>query len=330
MSNDGSPNIGHNNPPEPTIEERLLDIDPENLLVIPPVQFQDLFAIHYPDLAYRARQMLLQCQKWQADHKTAAGGWIDVKDDAENAELALLIMQLDDFFQEVEETRTRVKAKVREAGTQIDNWFARGLAEPVVEVRGVTRNVSGKRYAPGPGTMQFAQTAYLNAKLERERLAREAAARAAQIEADRKAAEARRLADEERLRIAALESEGVASNEAQQIAEAETDQAAGQADAAQTASALIESYASAPASALVRQHTATGTTVGLRQTWDVDDTAIDMMALCKGVVAGTVPVTFVTANLQAIRAAIKAKISPLRECPGLTIKATASATRRGG
>ena len=325
------PGLGHNFPPdEPeTPEQRLAKIDPERLVVVETAEIPTLLDLHYPDLKARAAEMLAACQKWQADHKTPSGGIIDVKDDAENAALADFMRQADDFMKEADEARRRVKLQVHNAVLAIDGYFRGGQMEPIADIRGVTRIVSGKKYPPGIGTMQFAMSSYLDAKAARERQEREAAARAAEIDARRRADEARRLADEERHRIALLRDEGIAPETAQEIAQAETDRASAEADTARASSALIGSYAGASTSALVRQQTATGTTVSVRETWDVDEETIDMKALCRAVVDGTAPVTFVTANLRSIRDAIRAKISPLRECPGLVIRATSSAIRRG-
>lgn len=367
---------GGNFPPEPTVEpepeseeERLLGIDPENLVRLAPKDLPALFLLHYPDLAARAAEMKQMVDKWQADHKTPAGGWIEIRDDDENAAVSDLIRQLDDFTDEVEETRVRVKSLVREAGTQIDGWFKLGLSEPVIDVRGVTRIVSGKKYPPGPGTLQFAQTAYLIAKAAREAQQRLLAAQAAQREADEKAEAARQLAAAEKQRIADLQAEGVAPEEAQEIAQAETDIAAAAADAAEESSALIGSFTGASTNEMVRQRTATGTTIGLsgRWTFEVNEPG-GMIELCLAVGApalmresfiqhisaasliglagakavleaaakvlmpngAAIPATFVTTDDKNIRAAITARTSPLRQAPGLRIFQEQSARRRGG
>jgi hypothetical protein len=356
--------IGGNSPPEEieTDEQRLVRIDPEKLVVIEPAELPALFTLHYPDLKDRAAAMLAACQKWQAAHKGPTCGIIDVKDDEENGQLGDLIRQLDDFTGEVDEARKRVKLRVFEAGKQIDGWFNGTLADPVAEIRGVTRTVSGKRYPPGPGTMQFAQTKYLTDKAERERQAREAAAQAAAREAKRKEDEARRLAQEEAQRIADLQAEGAAAEEAQEIAQYETDQAAAAADAARASSSLIGAFAEEPASALVRQQTATGTTVGLAGRWTFE--VVDLPALCLAVGAagltredlvnrvaaasmigvagvravlqataqvltqgGAIPPTFIATDDKNIRAALTARTAPLRQAPGLRIYQEQSARR---
>lgn len=365
--------IGANHPPESIAEpeseeERLLQIDPENLVAVSTDKLVPLFQLHYPALAERAATLKQVCEQWQADHKTQAAGWIDIKDDAENANVADLMRQMDDFSNEVDETRKRVKLSVFEAGQRIDGWFTRNLAEPVVDIRGVTRTVSGKRYAPGPGTMQFSQTKYLTDKAERERQAREAAATAARVEEARKADEARQMADQEKQRIADLEAQGLDRSEAQEIAQSETDKAAAHADAARESSALIGSYASASTNEMVRQHTATGTTVGLSGKWVFDTENVNMIELCLAVGApgllrstfieqvasacligpaavkvileaaarilmpngAAIPATFVATDDKNIRAAITARTAPLREAPGLRIYQEMSARRRGG
>ena len=358
--------IGGNAPPEPTPEERLRAVNPESLLVIDPEELPALLALHYPALVERGNEVLARCEEWRENHRTKAGGWIDVKDDTENGNLADLVRQVDDFADEVNEARQKVKLKVFLAGQKIDGWFNGGLKDPVGEIRGVTQRVSGRAVPPGPGTMQWAQTKYLTDKAERERQARDAAAAAARAEADRRIAEARRAALEERLRKEALEAEGAAPEEAQEIAEAETNQAAAVADAAQASSALVGSYAAQPDRALVRQTTATGTTVGLSGRWDFEVT--DMRELCLAVGApllmgeafvnkvaatslagvagcrvvlkavvdilthdsGPLPATFLTTEDKSIRAAITARTAPLRAAAGLRIFQNVSARRRGG
>jgi hypothetical protein len=359
---------GGNFPPEEveTEEDRLLEIDPENLVVISPDRLPKLFELHYPDLKERAAKMLATCQKWQQDHKSQAGGWLPIQDDAENGRVGDLVVQLDDFAKEVDETRKAVKEKIYLAGQQIDGWFTRGLSEPVMDIRGVTRTVSGKRYPPGPGTLQFSQTAYLTAKAEAERLAREAAAKAAEVEAKRKADEARLAAEQEQQRIATLRYEGLSADEAQQIAYAEIDQASAAADNALASAAEVSAYASEPAGALVKQHTATGTTIGLGGRWTFEVTNLAELCLAvaapllmrddlaQRVAAGSqigvagaqvvlrtlaslfmpngvpVPASFVTTDDKQIRAALTAKTAPLREAPGVRVYQEMAARRRGG
>ena len=361
--------IGGNSPPSPiegeTEDDYLLRVDPEKLVVIEPDRLPALFAIHYPLLAARAVELLERCAQWRADHTTVKGGVVDIKGDAENAALADFIVQLDDFAKEVDEARKRVKLSVYNAGLQIDGWFTRGLSDPVMDIRGVTRTVSGKRYAPGPGTMQYLQSAYLNDKAERERLNRERIAKEAQEEADRKAEDARIAAQQEADRTKALQATGLDAEDAQALAEVSTDRAAEAADAAQQRSALIGSYAAEPARQVVRQHTASGTSIGLGGRWTFEVTSMTDLCLAvagpallradlhervaaaalmgQGAVGavlsalaqilvpnvGAVPVGFLTTDDKVIRAAITARTTPLRECPGLRIYQDLSAQRRG-
>ena len=362
--------MGGNMPPEPleaeeTQEERLLGIDPENLMKILPDELPALFDLHYPSLKQRSIELAQACAQWQADHKTAAGGWIDVANDAENGALADLIRQLDDFGKEVDETRRRVKEKVYLGGQRIDGWFNAGLREPVMEIRGEAKTISGKRYPPAIGTMQWAQTKYLTDKATRERQAMEAAAKSAQEEARRKVEEARAIAAAEASRIESLQDEGIDAEEAREIAAAETDQASAQADASLQSSALVGAAASDTSNALVRQHTATGTTIGLKGRWTFEVTDVQKLCLAIGAplllqetmvndVAiasmigpaatramlqalakllapyGMVPASFVTTDDKQVRAAITARTMPLRDCPGLNIHQEVSASRRGG
>jgi hypothetical protein len=365
--NDESVGIGHNNPPED--HDPLLDIDPTKLVVVEPNNLPALFDLHYPSLKERGAELLGRAVQWQQEHMTSAGGIIDLADDDENAEVADLMQFFDEYAQEVEGVRKAVKQQVYEAGLKIDGYFTRGLAEPVMEVRGVTRTVSGKRYPPGPGTLQFAQTAFLVEKEKRESQRRLLAAQAAQREADQKAEDARKLAAAEKQRIADLEAEGVAPEEAQEIAQAETDTAAAAADAAEESSALIGSYTTASTNEMVRQRTATGTTIGLTGKWtfEVNEPG-GMIDLCLAVGApalmresfiqkvaaasligqagakavleaaakvlmpnmAAIPASFVTTDNKNINAAITARTSPMRECPGLRVYQEQSARRRGG
>jgi hypothetical protein len=327
--------IGGNFPPEETAdapqseEERLLAIDPEHLVVVETAELGPLFDLHYRDLKQRGADLLAECQDWQDAHRTPKGGIVPVKDDAENGDLADRIVKMDTFSREAEEARKKVKLAVYNAGLAVDGWFKGGLVDPVMAIRGVAAKVGNRSYPPGPETMAGAQTAYVVEKAERERKERERIAKEAQEEANRKAIAARQAAEQEAARAAALERSGLAPEDAQALAEVATDRAAEAADSAQQNSALIGSYATETPREVVRQHTASGTTIGLRETWGFNENSVDMVALCKGVVDGTVPTTFVTVIPQAINQAIRARINPLRQCPGLIIAPVASAARRG-
>lgn len=360
--------VGGNNPPEllpddQTEEQRLLAIDPEQLVKVDPERLPEFFRLHYPALEERAAELLERCRQWQADHKTTKGGLVEIKDDAENNALADFIIMIDDFAKEVEEARKRVKQDVYTAGLQIDGWFTRGLAEPVMGIRGVTRIVGGRKYPPEPGSMQFAQTAYLNAKVEKDRQDRLAAAAAAAADAIRKADIARQAAEEESSRAKALEGAGLAPEEAQAVAEVATDRAAEAADSARQTSALIGQFAAERPAAMARTHTATGTTLGLRETYEFEVTSLGALCLAVGapklhdldlqrrvaaasqigptavsavlsalvgvlVPGEPVPASFVAPDATAINQAIRRKVAPMRECPGIVIRSVASAARR--
>ena len=309
--------------------------------------------------------MLGRCHDWQSNHKTPLGGWIDIKDDAENANVANFMRQLDDFAAEVDEARKKVKLRVYEAGLAIDGFFTRTLSEPVMAIRGVTAKVGGKTAPPGPGTLQFHQTKYLTDKAERERRQRQEAAAAAAAEAERKIQEARQVAADESRRAAALVDQGQDRETARQIAALETERVAVEADAEIQHSSLIGSLAAEPSTAAVKQHTAMGTTIGLATRWTFDVTSIPDLCLAVGAPGlvtetfinkvsascligpagvravlqaaasllapnGPVPATFISTDDKNIRGAITAKTAPMREVPGLRIFADYSARRRGG
>lgn len=311
--------LGHNQPPEPTREERLAGIDPTNLLVVALDDLPDLLALQFKALADRSQEFVAGIARWNEDHD---GGKKPIADDAENAILSDWLRQLADFAGadgEADTARKSVKRVIFEAGKIIDGWFGT-LRDPIIAAIGPARN------AP-LGTLQRMQTDYLAAKADRARLEQERIAREAKIEADKLAAEARKLADEEEARVKALVAGGVEKGDAEAATIARTDDAyATAASAADRAEAAFAGIGSAPQAA-ARQRTALGTTVGLAMVWEAE--VVDVMALAKAVAAGTAPVTFLTANLPAINAAVKQKVAPLRDCPGVNIRQVPAARRTG-
>lgn len=290
--------IGGNHPPEPTKDEQLLAIDPEQLLVCDVADLATLFALQYPALVERSAELQDGIERWRAAHKDGA---LPLADDTENNALSDFMRQLRDFAGddgEVETARKKVKRAIFDAGKIIDAWFG-DLRTPIMVAHGPARHAM-------VGTLQYAQTAYLVAKeaaarAERERIAREAAD-AARKQAD----EAARLAGEGANAAAVDASIGVAL-----VAE-------------ERAAAMTED-AQVSAADLVRSRSALGTTTSLQGTWDFAVT--DLKALCAAIGRGDVPVTFVTVVPQAIRQSIRSKHTPLRQCPGLTIAIEHSARR---
>lgn len=321
-----------NMPPEPilgdeTAEERLRRIDPTKLLVLSVEELDAFLDAQFPELVKHAKELQAAVDQWRADHtapKTHAA-LMPIRDDAENDALSDLMRKLRDFADEgtgeVEKARKPIKDPLFKAGRHVDAWFNR-LRDPINMAIGPAKHAL-------PGQMQYAQTVYLKAKLDKERADREAAARAAEDAARAVAEEARRLAADEMLRIAAMKQDGIDEEEAVQIAADQTDQAVAEAEAALAHSELVGAAAAAPDRDLVRSRSAIGTSTTLGGSYELDETNIDVMKLCKAVVSGVAPVTFITANVRAIKLAIKEKVNPLRECDGLTITRVFAAQRRG-
>jgi hypothetical protein len=120
---------------------------------------------------------------------------------------------------------------------------------------------------------------------------------------------------------------GIEKGDAEAATAARTDDAyATAANAMNQAEAAFAGIGTAPQAA-ARQRTALGTTTGLQMTWEAE--VVDVRALAKAVAAGTAPVTFLTANVSAINAAVRQKVAPLRDCPGVNIRQVAAARRTG-
>lgn len=311
--------LGHNQPPEPTLEDRLTAIDPTNLLVVSLDDLPKLLDLQFAALANRGAELVAGIARWKEDHDD---GRKPIADDAENAILSDWMRQLSDYAGadgEADTARKSVKRVIFEAGKMIDGWFG-ALRDPIVAAIGPARN------AP-LGTLQQMQTAYLVAKADRARLEQERIAREAKAEADKLAAEARKLEAEEEARMKAMVAAGVEKGDAEAAIAARTDDAyATAANAMNQAEAAFAGIGTAPQAA-ARQRTALGTTTGLQMTWEAE--VVDVLALAKAVAAGTAPVTFLTANVSAINAAVRQKVAPLRDCPGVNIRQVAAARRTG-
>lgn len=279
-------------------DNRLRGIDPEKLLVVDVDELPDLLEVQYAAIAERGMELLSRVVDWKEEHQNGA---VPIANDAENGDLTDMMKQLRDFAAdngEVYAARRKVKIQPYTAIKIIDGWF-NNLSDPILEILG-----AGK--AAPLGTMQYAQTQYLVAKGRREQAERDEVARKAQAAADELVRQAQVLA-------------------ASHASQADLSKAVDRAVAAEDAAHATASDAAAPIRDMVRSRTAMGHTSTLATTWDF--TLVDMKALCAAVAAGTVPVTFVTTNDQAIRLAIRAKQAGLRGCPGLDISQTFSARR---
>ena len=297
---DEAPGIGHNAPPEPTPEERYRAIDPEKLCLLGADEIGPLLDVQFPELKARSVEFQDAAEKWKAEHRNGA---VPIADEVENANLAVKMKQLRDFSGpdgEVDSARKAVKIQPFEVIKAIDGWF-KSLMEPIDAALGPSKR------AP-VGTMQYAMDQYLIAKARKEQDERDRVAREAQQEAARKMEEARKLA------------ETTASD-------AEVDRAVEDATEAHNRADAVTASAAAPIQSMGVTRSASGVRAGLVGTWGFDDTKIDIKALCAAVARGDAPVTFVTVVPAAINQAIRAKISPLRECPGLVIEQSFSSRR---
>jgi hypothetical protein len=306
--------IGANMPPEETPLEA--PADPEHLLRVTAADLGALVEKQYAPLWARNAEIKRDAKAWLADHD---GGSKPIADDTENNALSDQMRQLDDHVKEIEEARKKVSEPLHAAWKAAIAAFA-PLADPLQAIRGVGRQ-------PPANTMQFMQTAYLVAKARREQAERERIAREAEEEAARKEAEARRAQEEEDARIAQLKAAGVREDDATTAIMGQTDRLMVEAAEADANAAAIAQAAAAPIRDFVRQRSAVGTTTSLQGQWDAVLT--DIRALCRAVANGKAPVTFVMADMGAIRQAVRRRQDPVRECAGLTIAQTFAARRSG-
>lgn len=223
---------GGNNPP--------VEIDPEKLVDV--AGLPALLEANYGALLTRSTQFAEALERWRATHLVPApDDWPEgkawpvryaIKDDEDNKNTSDGLRILAGFAGgksadsgEVNDARERVKKPLRDAGSAVDAFFngLRSNLRAFVQV------------------MQDCQTVYLKAQVEKERLAREIEARAAQEEAARKALEARQVGG--------------------------TDEAVDAALAAQTAAEEATARATAAPKELVRSTSTIGTTTTLRTTY---------------------------------------------------------------
>lgn len=290
--------IGDNNPPGPILD--LSAIDPEKLLVIPVDQIAPMLDVQYSDLQSRSAELLAAALRWMQDHDNGHKPIADEDDNLRTSDFMRQIAQFAGDTGEVEVARKAVKLGIFQAGQAIDAWFG--------NLRTKLMMMHGPSKSPPVDTMQYASTAFLVAKARREQAERDRIAREAQEEARRKAEEARLAAE---------------ANRPPEVIEQATEEAL----EAEVVAAQVTQDAAAPARTMVSARSATGTHVGLRGTWDAQ--VVDMVALCRAVADGKAPVTFVTADMSAIRQAVRRKVSPMRECAGLAITEAFAASRRG-
>jgi len=266
------PGIGDNNPPDP-----IATIDPERL--IDPTVIVGVLERNYPDLHSRHEELLAGAQRWIESHTPEEGAAPAIADDEDagaTGDLRKMIASFAGTTGEVEEVRKRVKAPVFEAGKKIDGWFNDRLKADLLEM---------------DWKIGVAASAYIDARAARIRQATLEAARKANEEAARLAAQAERARSEEARD--ALLSRAVDAEE-------------------QAATALAQSER--PIDAKVRSDL--GTVTFYRSNWKFE--VVDLKALAAAVVAGTVAANWLVPNESAINASIKGK-NGLRDVPGLRI-----------
>lgn len=325
MSDDERLGIGGNAPPEPLsddwTDERLLALDPEKLLVLPADLLPRLFELQFPGVGSRFNDLYAAAEAWQRDHVRPDGGLVQIADDQENNALTAFMQQLRDFAGddgEVDTARKACKLALFNAIKKLDAWWNE-RRDPIMAIHGVGKT-------PHPTTMQFAQTAFLKAKLEAARAEQERIRRAAEDEARRREDEAKKAWEQEAARAKALEAQGVDAEAAAQMAAQITERAAEEADIAAAEAVGVAAFAeTARAADLVRSRSSTGTTT-LATEWDFAVTSIK--ELCRAVADGEAPETFVMVDERAVRQAIRRKQNPVRKCAGLEITETYSASRR--
>ena len=314
---------GGNAPPEPLDDAtRLARVNPEKLLVAEITSPKDLAAVlaaQFGPLVARNTAIVKGATDWLAAHD---GGKKPVADEDENLALADRMRIADDHCKEVDEARTRVAQPLYRAWQTVNQWFG-NLTAPVEEIRGV-----GKR--PAINTLQAMQTAFLVAKAETERKRLLAIQEAAEAEAKRKSDAAEALRREEEARVRQLQNAGVATAEAVDEVYQRTDDAVAEAESAAKQADQISAAVALPTHRLAVSRGASSS-ASLAGTWEfeIDEAAGGMLALCKVIASGAVPVTFVTVDRPAINQAIRRKESPLRSIPGLRVWQELSARRRG-
>lgn len=284
--------IGDNNPP----------VSPENMVRIPADAIPAFLTEEFADLKARADEFVAAIARWMDDHD---GGKVAIADDAEHVILTDWLVQMRQFSGptgEVEEVRQRIAAPIHALWKAVNQWFG-DLRSPIEDSIGPAR---GARI----GTLNYAQADYLIRKQQAERAERERLAREAQVEAERLQREA----------AAAAAAESAAPNE----------------DTREATDAAVQEAADGVYRAQLAQHAVMPTdhsrfrtaraSVGLASTWTYE--IEDIRALAEAVAQGKAPVTFLTVNDRAIKAAINDKAAPMRSVPGLRIFEQFNVSRR--
>jgi hypothetical protein len=281
---------------------RLAGIDPTDLLKVSTDELAPLLALQYAPLTERNRDLVESGQTLLNELWNDGTGKVEITSDVDTNRASDIYNQLKDHAGSRSVDR---QGKVTYTGGEIRETRDK-VVKPLREAIAATDSHFGKLRDDVGNLMESitgAQLAYNEAKrvarnkhlLEVARKAQDEAAAA--IEAARKA----------------KPSDAHVALDLALAAEAKADEAA-----AIAAEPLL--------TAAMRTQSAMGTTTTEAATWDFE--VKSMMDLCKAVVAGAAPVTFLTTVDQAIRLAIRAKQAPLRECPGLEIKQVFGVRRR--
>jgi hypothetical protein len=280
---------------------RLASLDPEHLLLVSQDEIQPLLALQYAPLTERNVDLVKRGQELLDLFWNGGTGKVEITSDADTNRASDLYKQLADHAGRRTVDRqgkaTYTEGEIRETRDKV--------VKPLREAIAATDSFfSAQRDAVGEimGAITAAQLAYNEAKR---------AEVAARLRREAQEAQEKATAAIEAARKAKTADAPVAIEQAL-AAEAKADEAA--------------AVAAGPMTAAMRTQSAMGTTTGERGTWDF--AVLSMMDLCKAVVDGTAPVTFLTTVDQAIRLAIRARQAPLRECPGLEIKQVFGVQRR--
>ena len=156
--NDESRGIGDNRPPEPIewTEDRLREIDPTKLLVVPVDHLTQMADVQFPEIVERFVKLLAAAETWQHDHIQHDGSLVPIADNQENNKLTDFMLQLADFAGddgEIETVRKSCKEMLAAAVKVLDgHWNQR--REAIMAIHGDTQSAH-------PSTMQYAQTSYM-------------------------------------------------------------------------------------------------------------------------------------------------------------------------
>lgn len=249
-----------------------------------------MLAENYPALTERRAELQAMLYDWQREHtKAGTRDTLEIGDDADLGAASDMLAQIDTFTKDRDGEVEAARQRVKRA--------------PYDACKAIDGYFGGLRaqLLEGKDRVVAAQRAYLRAKAAREEIER-------QQEADR-------LRREAEAAIAAAAKPTASDEEFTDALVAE-----------ETAKEA-EVIAAAPAHRAVGVHSALGTHTGLRSNWTYRVT--DIKALAIAVAKGEQPGNFLAVNDGVVKAMVRAKVSPLRQCPGLEIYDDQQVARRG-